>query len=178
MCQQIFKDGKCVDGCGFDEVCQISVMVGVLLCWVYGFGLFQCGFIQVFLIVILGIFSDVQEMDDFYFNIEKLYLYYYNFFFYFVGEMWLMCFFGCCEIGYGVLVECVIFLVFFEKDIFFYVVCVVSEVFSFNGFILMGFVCGSILLLMDVGVLLKVLVSGVVMGLIKEGDEVWIFIDI
>lgn len=42
----------------------------------------------------------------------------------------------------------------------------------------MGFVCGFIFVFMDVGVLIKKFVSGVVMGLIKEGDEICIFIDI
>lgn len=45
-----------------------------------------------------------------------------------------MCGLGCCEIGYGVLGECVFELVIlFEKD-FFYIVCFVLEVFELNGF--------------------------------------------
>lgn len=42
----------------------------------------------------------------------------------------------------------------------------------------MGSVCGSTLALMDAGVLITKPVSGVAMGLIKEGDEVRILTDI
>lgn len=86
--------------------------------------------------------------------------------------------FGCREIGYGVLVECVLGFVILKGDIFFYVIWVVLEVFFLNGLIFMGLVCVLILGLMDVGVFISKFVSGVVMGLIKEDEEVWILMDI
>lgn len=61
---------------------------------------------------------------------------------------------------------------------FFYVICVVLEIMEFNGFFLMVLVCGSSLVLMDVGVLLKVLVVGIVMGLVKEGECFVVLFDI
>jgi polyribonucleotide nucleotidyltransferase len=65
-----------------------------------------------------------------------------------------------------------------KEEEFPYVVRVVSEVLSSNGSTSMASVCGSTLSLMDAGVPIKAPVSGVAMGLIKEGDEVRILTDI
>src|SRR5207244_2298158 len=55
---------------------------------------------------------------------------------------------------------------------------IVSETLESNGSSSMGSVCGSTLSLMDAGVPLKAPVSGIAMGLVKEGDDYVILTDI
>jgi polyribonucleotide nucleotidyltransferase len=55
---------------------------------------------------------------------------------------------------------------------------IVSETLESNGSSSMGSVCGSTLALMDAGVPIKEPVSGIAMGLVKEGDDYVILTDI
>src|SRR5258706_13820400 len=59
-----------------------------------------------------------------------------------------------------------------------YTIRIVSETLESNGSSSMGSVCGSTLSLMDAGVPIKAPVSGIAMGLVKEGDEYVILTDI
>ena len=59
-----------------------------------------------------------------------------------------------------------------------YTIRLVSEVLESNGSSSMGSVCGSTLSLMNAGVPIKRPVSGVAMGLVKEGDKYTILTDI
>ena len=59
-----------------------------------------------------------------------------------------------------------------------YTIRIVSEVLESNGSSSMGSVCGSTLALMDAGVPITAPVSGIAMGLIKEGDDVAVLTDI
>ena len=55
---------------------------------------------------------------------------------------------------------------------------IVSETLESNGSSSMGSVCGSTLALMDAGVPILAPVSGIAMGLVKEGDDYVILTDI
>jgi len=59
-----------------------------------------------------------------------------------------------------------------------YTVRLVSETLESNGSSSMGSVCGSTLALQDAGVPIKAPVSGIAMGLVKEGDDYVILTDI
>jgi polyribonucleotide nucleotidyltransferase len=59
-----------------------------------------------------------------------------------------------------------------------YTIRIVSETLESNGSSSMGSVCGSTLSLMDAGVPIKAPVSGIAMGLVKEGDDYVILTDI
>ena len=59
-----------------------------------------------------------------------------------------------------------------------YSIRVVSEVLESNGSSSMATVCGGSMALMDAGVPIKTPVSGIAMGLIKEGDKVVVLSDI
>src|SRR5207249_10170151 len=59
-----------------------------------------------------------------------------------------------------------------------YTIRLVSETLESNGSSSMGSVCGSTLALMDAGVPIKAPVSGIAMGLVKEGDDYTILTDI
>jgi polyribonucleotide nucleotidyltransferase len=63
-------------------------------------------------------------------------------------------------------------------DQFPYTIRIVSETLESNGSSSMGSVCGSTLALMDAGVPIKAPVSGIAMGLVKEGDDYVILTDI
>ena len=65
-----------------------------------------------------------------------------------------------------------------SEEEFPYTIRLVSEVMSSNGSSSMGSVCGSTLALMDAGVPIKAPVTGIAMGLIKEGDNYVILTDI
>lgn len=82
------------------------------------------------------------------------------------------------EIGHGALAERALLPVLPNEDDFPYAIRVVSEVLESNGSSSMASTCGSTLALMDAGVPISAPVSGVAMGLIKEGDDVVILTDI
>jgi polyribonucleotide nucleotidyltransferase len=65
-----------------------------------------------------------------------------------------------------------------DKEEFDYTIRLVSEVLESNGSSSMGTVCSGTLALMDGGVPIKAPISGIAMGLVKEGDDVVILSDI
>jgi polyribonucleotide nucleotidyltransferase len=178
MRRQIVEDSVRVDGRKLDEVRPISCRTGVLPTRVHGSALFQRGLTQVMSVVTLGTPGEAQEMDDLHPDEQKRYMHHYNMPPYSVGETKPMRSPGRREIGHGALAERALIPVMPPKDVFPYVIRVVSEVLSSNGSTSMGSVCGSTLALMDAGVPISKPVSGAAMGLIKEEDEVRILTDI
>jgi len=179
MRQQIVRDRVRVDGRKLDEVRPVDCRVGLLPRRVHGSGLFRRGLTQVLSLATLGTPGDAQDLaDELHPNEEKRYLHHYNFPPYSVGETKPMRSPGRREIGHGALAERSIIPVLPPKEDFPYVLRVVSEVLSSNGSTSMGSVCGSTLALMDAGVPIAKPVSGVAMGLIREGEEVRILTDI
>lgn len=177
MRAQVIEEGVRVDGRKLDQIRPITCRVG-LIPRVHGSGLFTRGLTQVLSVATLGTPGDAQELDDLHPGIEKRYLHHYNFPAFSVGETKPSRSPGRREIGHGALAERALVPVLPPKADFPYVVRVVSEVLSSNGSTSMGSVCGSTLSLMDAGVPIQQPVSGVAMGLIKEGDEVRILTDI
>ncbi|MBC7325763.1 MAG: polyribonucleotide nucleotidyltransferase, partial [Moorella sp. (in: Bacteria)] len=108
----------------------------------------------------------------------KRFMHHYNFPPYSTGEVRPIRSPGRREIGHGALAERALEAVIPGEDVFPYTIRIVSEVLESNGSTSMGSVCASCLSLMDAGVPIKAPVSGVAMGLIKEGDEVAILTDI
>lgn len=174
---QVIEQSVRIDGRKLDEVRPIWTEVGVIP-RVHGSGLFNRGLTQVLTIATLGTPGDAQEMDDLHPDSKKRYMHHYNFPPYSVGEARPMRSAGRREIGHGALAERALLPVLPSKAEFPYVLRLVSEVLSSNGSTSMGSVCGSTLALMDAGVPISKPVSGVAMGLIKEGDEVRILTDI
>ncbi|TYQ29809.1 polyribonucleotide nucleotidyltransferase [Pseudanabaena sp. UWO310] len=174
---QVIEQNVRIDGRKLDEVRPIWTEVSVIP-RVHGSGLFNRGLTQVLSIATLGTPGDAQELDDLHPDAKKRYMHHYNFPPYSVGEAKPMRSPGRREIGHGALAERALLPVLPPKDKFPYILRVVSEVLSSNGSTSMGSVCGSTLALMDAGVPISKPVSGVAMGLIKEGDEVRILTDI
>ncbi|WP_396033154.1 polyribonucleotide nucleotidyltransferase [Candidatus Cyanaurora vandensis] len=177
MREQIIRQGKRVDGRVMDEIRPISCAAG-LLPRVHGTGLFTRGSTQVLSITTLGTAGDAQMMDDLNPDHEKRYLHHYNFPGFSTGEVKPLRGVSRREVGHGALAERALIPVLPSKEAFPYTIRVVSEVLSSNGSTSMGSVCGSTLSLMDAGVPIAEPISGVAMGLIKEGEEVRVLTDI
>lgn len=165
------------DGRGLEEVRPVSCEVG-LLPRPHGSALFTRGQTQVLSVTTLGALSDEQVIDGLGPETTKHYLHQYNFPGYSVGEARPMRSPGRREIGHGALAERALLPVVPSIESFPYTIRVVSEVLESNGSSSMASVCGSTLSLMHAGVPLKRPVSGVAMGLVKEGDAYTILTDI
>jgi len=82
------------------------------------------------------------------------------------------------DIGHGALAQRALEPMIPPLEDFPYTIRLVSETLESNGSSSMGSVCGSALALMDAGVPIKRPVSGIAMGLVKEGDDYVILTDI
>ena len=165
------------DGRGLEEVRPVSCEVG-LLPRPHGSALFTRGQTQVLSVTTLGALSDEQVIDGLGPETTKHYLHQYNFPGYSVGEARPMRSPGRREIGHGALAERALLPVVPSIESFPDTIRVVSEVLESNGSSSMASVCGSTLSLMHAGVPIKRPVSGVAMGLVKEGDAYTILTDI
>ena len=82
------------------------------------------------------------------------------------------------DIGHGALAQRALESVVPPLDEFPYTIRLVSETLESNGSSSMGSVCGSTMSLMHAGVPIQAPVSGIAMGLVKEGDDYVILTDI
>jgi polyribonucleotide nucleotidyltransferase len=105
-------------------------------------------------------------------------MHHYNFPPYSVGETGRMGSPKRRDIGHGALAQRALEPVLPTTEDFPYTIRLVSETLESNGSSSMGSVCGSTLALMDAGVPISAPVSGIAMGLVKEGDEYEILTDI
>lgn len=165
------------DGRALDEVRPVSCEVGVLP-RTHGSGLFTRGQTQILTITTLGSVGDEQIIDGLGPEQSKHYIHQYNFPGYSVGEARPARGPGRREIGHGALAERALLPMIPSLDEFPYTIRLVSEVLESNGSSSMGSVCGSTLSLMNAGVPIKRPVSGVAMGLVKDGDQYTILTDI
>ena len=116
---------------------------------------------------------DTMERDE-----ERRYLHHYNAPGYTVGEVKRLGSPGRREIGHGYLAERALAAVLPSEEEFPYMMRSVTEIMSQNGSTSMAATCSSCLALMDAGVPLKAPVSGIAMGLMKDGDNIVILSDI
>ena len=177
MRKMIIETGERADGRRPEEVRPLHIVPGYLP-RVHGSGLFQRGQTQVMSVCTLGMLNEWQRLDTIEPVEGKLYMHQYNFPPYCTGETGRMGAPKRREIGHGALAERALLPVLPDEDEFPYAIRVVSEVLESNGSSSMASTCGSTLALMDAGVPIKAPVSGVAMGLIKEGDDVVILTDI
>ncbi len=173
----ILKTKKRIDGRALDEVRQIECEVGVLP-RTHGTALFTRGETQALVVTTLGTGEDEQFIDALEGTYKENFLLHYNFPPFSVGEVGRVGFTGRREVGHGKLAWRAVHPVLPSKDEFPYTLRVVSEITESNGSSSMATVCGTSLALMDAGVPVKRPVSGIAMGLIKEGDEFAVLSDI
>ncbi len=175
--QMVLEDRDRVDGRSLEEIRPISCEIGILP-RPHGSGLFTRGQTQVLSVTTLGGLGESQTLDGLGIETSKRYIHHYNFPPFSTGETRPMRGPGRREIGHGALAERALLAVLPSESEFPYAIRVVSEVLESNGSSSMGSVCGSTLSLMHAGVPIKRPVSGIAMGLIKEGDRFAILSDI
>lgn len=166
------------DGRKLTEIRPLSSEVG-LLPRAHGSSLFTRGVTQALNIVTLAPTSYAQMMDTMERNdFEKRYMHHYNAPGYTVGEVRRLGSPGRREIGHSALAERALLPVIPSEADFPYAIRSVTEIMSQNGSTSMAATCSSCLALMDAGVPLKAPVSGIAMGLMKDGDNYYILSDI
>ncbi|HWQ83639.1 MAG TPA: polyribonucleotide nucleotidyltransferase [Anaerolineales bacterium] len=175
--QRILEKGIRPDGRGLTDIrpiwCDVNFSPRA-----HGSGLFTRGETQVLTLATLGTPRDAQEMDNLTPVDSKRYIHHYNFPPFSTGEARPLRGTSRRDVGHGALAERALRPVIPAEADFPYTLRLVSEVLSSNGSSSMASVCGSTLALMDTGVPIKAPVSGVAMGLVKEGDRMAILTDI
>jgi polyribonucleotide nucleotidyltransferase len=175
--QRILDKGLRPDGRGLTDIrpiwCDVNFSPRA-----HGSGLFTRGETQVLTLATLGTPRDAQEMDNLTPVDSKRYIHHYNFPPFSTGEARPLRGTSRRDVGHGALAERALRPVIPAEADFPYTLRLVSEVLSSNGSSSMASVCGSTLALMDTGVPIKAPVSGVAMGLVKEGERVAILTDI
>ena len=177
MRAMVIETGERADGRRADEIRPLHIVPGYLP-RVHGSGLFQRGQTQALSIATLGMLNEWQRLDTIDPAEGKRYMHQYNFPPYCTGETGRMGAPKRREVGHGALAERALLPVIPSEDEFPYAIRVVSEILESNGSSSMASTCGSTLALMDAGVPIKAPVSGIAMGLIKEGDDIVILSDI
>ncbi|MEN8214109.1 MAG: polyribonucleotide nucleotidyltransferase [Pseudomonadota bacterium] len=166
-----------IDGRDTKTVRPITVRTGVLP-RTHGSALFTRGETQALVVTTLGTERDAQIIDALEGTYKEPFMLHYNFPPYCVGETGRVGSPKRREIGHGRLAKRGVQAAMPSMDEFPYAIRVVSEITESNGSSSMASVCGTSLSLMHAGVPLKSPVSGVAMGLIKEGDDFAVLTDI
>src|SRR6266480_1669532 len=165
------------DGRGSEDIREITCEVGVAP-RPHGSALFTRGQTQIMTLLTLGTAKEGQRIDDLSLETDRRYMHHYNFPPYSVGETGRMGSPKRRDIGHGALAQRALEAVIPPAEQFPYTIRLVSETLESNGSSSMGSVCGSTLALMDAGVPITAPVSGIAMGLVKEGDDYVILTDI
>ncbi|MBC8491200.1 MAG: polyribonucleotide nucleotidyltransferase, partial [Candidatus Marinimicrobia bacterium] len=167
-----------MDSRGLKDIRPITCEIGILP-RAHGSALFTRGETQSLGAVTLGTKMDEQIIDDIdREEYKKRFMLHYNFPPFSVGEVRRM--FGTSrrEIGHGNLAERALKTLLPEQIDFPYTIRIVSDILESNGSSSMATVCAGSLSMMDAGVPIKKTVAGIAMGLIKEGDQVFVLSDI
>jgi polyribonucleotide nucleotidyltransferase len=167
--QRVVNDGLRIDGRGLTDIRPLAAEVGVLP-RVHGSALFERGETQILGVTTLNMLRMEQMIDTLNPERTKRYMHNYNMPPYSTGETGRVGSPKRREIGHGALAERALVPVLPTREEFPYAIRQVSEAISSNGSTSMGSVCASTMALLNAGVPLKGMVSGIAMGLIYEGD--------
>lgn len=173
----VLKDKLRIDGRKPNEIRPIECAVSILP-KTHGSSLFTRGETQALVVTTLGTAGDEQMIDGLDGDYKEGFMLNYIFPPYSVGEATPFRAPGRRETGHGKLAWRALNPLIPTKAQFPYSFRVVSEITESNGSSSMATVCGASMSLMDAGVPIKSLVSGIAMGLIKEGDEFVVLSDI
>src|SRR5207342_3208908 len=175
--RKIAVDKRRPDGRGAEEIRPVSCEVSVSP-RTHGSALFTRGQTQIMTLLTLGTAKEGQRIDDLSLESDRRYMHHYNFPPFSVGETGFMRGPKRRDIGHGALAQRALEPMIPALEEFPYTIRLVSETLESNGSSSMGSVCGSTLALYDAGVPIKSPVSGIAMGLVKEGDDYVILTDI
>ena len=165
--ENVIKYDKRVDARGLDEVRKIVSEVG-LIPRTHGSGLFSRGQTKALSILTLGGPGDQQLIEGMEVVGDKRFMHHYNFPPYSSGEVKPIRGPGRREIGHGILAEKALMPLLPTVEEFPYTIRIVSEIVSSNGSTSMASVSGCSLALMDAGVPVKGLATGIAIGLVKD----------
>ncbi len=168
--ERIIRDGVRIDGRGLTDIRPLAALTHVLP-RVHGSALFERGETQILGVTTLNMLRMEQMIDTLNPERTKRYMHNYNFPPYSTGETGRVGSPKRREIGHGALAERALLPVLPTREEFPYAIRQVSEAISSNGSTSMGSVCASTMSLLDAGVPLKDMVSGIAMGLIHEGGQ-------
>jgi polyribonucleotide nucleotidyltransferase len=168
--KRVVNDGLRIDGRGLTDIRPLSAEVGVLP-RVHGSALFERGETQILGVSTLNMLRMEQMIDTLNPERTKRYMHNYNMPPYSTGETGRVGSPKRREIGHGALAERAIVPVLPTREEFPYAIRQVSEAIGSNGSTSMGSVCASTMSLLNAGVPLKGMVSGIAMGLIHEGGQ-------
>ncbi len=168
--ERIISEGVRIDGRGLADIRPLSAQTHVLP-RVHGSALFERGETQIMGVTTLNMLRMEQMIDTLNPDRTKRYMHNYNFPPYSTGETGRVGSPKRREIGHGALAERALLPVLPTREEFPYAIRQVSEALGSNGSTSMGSVCASTMALLDAGVPLKDMVSGVAMGLIYEGGQ-------
>jgi polyribonucleotide nucleotidyltransferase len=175
--KEALDHNKRLDGRSLDQVRPIHVSLG-LFNRTHGSALFTRGETQALCIATLGSNTSMQKTESLYGDVvERCYLQY-SFPPFSVGEVGRLGSPGRREVGHGKLAERAILEILPSQEDFPYSIRVESNILESNGSSSQASVCGGALALLDAGVPIKELVSGVAMGLILEKNRYVILTDI
>ena len=161
----------------FDEIRSISCEAEYLP-RTHGSALFTRGETQALVTTTLGSERDKQRIETLNGEVMRRFMLHYNFPPFCVGEARFLRGPSRRDIGHGTLAARGLEAVLPSEEDFPYSIRVVSEVLESNGSSSMASVCGGSMAMMDAGVPIKRPVSGIAMGLIKEGEDIVILSDI
>lgn len=175
--QVIFGENRRLDGRAFDEVRSLSCEIGVLP-RTHGSAIFTRGETQAMVVTTLGTSMDEQRMEELEGQSWKTFMLHYNFPGFSVGEAKPSRGPGRREIGHGAMAERALSAVVPSNESFPYTIRIVSDILESNGSSSMATVCGGSLALMDAGVPIKTAVAGVAVGLVGDGEQHRLLVDI
>ena len=177
MRKMITEEGVRADGRKVEDVRPIWCEVGVLP-RAHGSAVFTRGQTQVLSVATLAGPGMAQEFDGVDPVKSKSYMHKYIFPGFSVGEVKPLRGPGRREVGHGNLAERANVPALPSQEEFGYTIRVTSDVLESNGSTSMASTCGSSMALMNAGVPVKCMISGVAMGLIKEGETDTVLTDI
>ena len=166
-----------IDGRKHDEIRSIECETS-LLSNTHGSALFTRGETQGLVITTLGTGQDEQIIDALEGEYKEPFLLNYLFPPYCVGEATPLRAPSRREVGHGKLAWRALKRALPSRADFPYTIRVVAEITESNGSSSMATVCGGSMSMMDAGVPMLAPISGIAMGLIKEGDDFIVLSDI
>ncbi len=180
MREKILSEGVRIDGRKPNEIRPISIEIHPFE-RPHGCAVFTRGQTQAYVTVTLGAPDEAQMIETIAEGeVFKRFMLHYNFPPFSGGEARSWGPPRRREIGHGALAERALEPIIPDEEEFPYIIRVVSDILESNGSTSMATVCGGSLALFDAGVPVKggKHVSGIAMGLIKEGDRYVILSDI
>ena len=165
-----FERKSRVDGRGFEQVRAITTEVGLLPC-VHGSALFKRGNTQALVTVTLGSGQDELRVETLLGSEgepHRNFMLHYNFPPFSVGEARGLRAPGRREVGHGYLALSALKSMLPDREKFPYTIRVVADMLESDGSTSMATTCGTTMALMNAGVNIRCMVSGVAMGLFKS----------